>query len=149
MNGMDPTGGQAHPQGGPSGGFCEPIHPGQTMRTALLSILEGVDHVDFLDIDAQGAEEFMLRKPADRAAFRRKVRRTHIETHTDNIWKEVADGLLELGFLIVQNTTWMYEWPRITQARMARTGGGAAGSTPSTRRLACRVDTSATPWCRV
>ena len=107
MNGMDPAGGK-HTLKVVQGGFCERIHPGHNYANCIASILEGVDHVDFLDIDAQGAEEFMLRKPADRAAFRRKVRRTHIETHTDNIWKEVADGLLELGFLIVQNTTWMY-----------------------------------------
>lgn len=74
----------------------------------IASLLEGVDHVDFLDIDAQGSEKVMFTMAHDREAFRKKVRRTHIETHSDSIWKIVADHLLEMNFKIVQNATWMY-----------------------------------------
>jgi hypothetical protein len=34
----------------------------------------------------------MLRTPADRHAFRSKVRRAHIETHSDTINKDLAEG---------------------------------------------------------
>ena len=75
----------------------------------MANVLAGVDHVDFLDIDAQGAEKYMLSRPADRAAFKKKVRRAHIETHSDNMWRVVVTHLHELGFRIERgNTSWMY-----------------------------------------
>ena len=71
-------------------------------------LLKDVDHVDFLDIDAQGSEALMLAQPHDRKAFRRKVRRVHIELHRDDYYPMIAAHLESMDFEIVQNATWMY-----------------------------------------
>ena len=109
MNGMEPSGGKFKLDI-VQNTFCNRNSSnGKAQYTeCTASILANVDHVDFLDIAAQGAEELMLRSPADRHAFRTKVKRVHIETHSDTVWKEVADALLRLRFKITQNATWMY-----------------------------------------
>ena len=78
------------------------------LENCIASILKNVDHVDYLDIDAQGAEKLMVLSDVDKAALRAKVRRTHIETHSDLIWAGLEKALVPMGFKVMQNATWMY-----------------------------------------
>ena len=81
---------------------------GMRLENCIASILKNVDHVDYLDIDAQGAEKLMVLSDVDKAALRAKVRRTHIETHSDLIWAGLEKALVPMGFKVMQNATWMY-----------------------------------------
>ena len=54
-----------------------------TRILSLAQVLSGLDHVDLLDMDAQGGEASLVRSAADAVALR-KVRRIHVETHSDD-----------------------------------------------------------------
>ena len=71
---------------------------------SLSELLEGLDHVDMLDMDAQDGERFLVQSEADAAALRR-VRRVHIETHSEETGRVVMRMLEQHGFKVLRNAT--------------------------------------------
>ena len=70
----------------------------------LAQLLEGLEHVDYLDMDAQDGERFLVQSTADSDALRR-VRRVHIETHSDETGAVVLQVLRAHGFRVLRNAT--------------------------------------------
>lgn len=70
----------------------------------LNETLRGLEHVDFLDMDAQRGEMFLVQSAADSDALRR-VRRVHIEGHADHISEHVVSTLERHGFNVVRNAS--------------------------------------------
>ena len=70
----------------------------------LAGVLEGLEHVDLLDMDAQGSEVELVTDEADAAALA-KVRRIHVETHSQSASDVVLRTLREHGFTVLRNTT--------------------------------------------
>ena len=70
----------------------------------LNETLRGLEHVDFLDMDAQRGEMFLVQSAADSDALRR-VRRVHIKGHADHISEHVVGTLERHGFNVVRNAS--------------------------------------------
>ena len=70
----------------------------------LAQVLDGLEHVDLLDMDAQGSEVELVSNQADAAALS-KVRRIHVETHSQEASDVVLRTLREHGFTVLRNTT--------------------------------------------
>ena len=90
-------------------GKVPPPAPGAPVKAGaravtLAEALEGLDHIDMLDIDAQSAEAFLVQSPADAEALR-KVRRAHIETHSAEVGEIVIRTLREHGFRVLRNAS--------------------------------------------
>lgn len=71
---------------------------------SLSELLEGLEHVDYLDLDAQDGERYLVQNTDDSAALR-KVRRIHVETHSDASSAVVIATLESHGFRILRNAT--------------------------------------------
>ena len=71
---------------------------------SLSETLRGLEHVDFLDIDAQRGEAQLVQSAADAEALRR-VRRVHIEGHGDAISLAVIATLQQQGFNTLRNAS--------------------------------------------
>lgn len=74
----------------------------------LAELLDGLPHIDMLDMDAQNGELHLVQSAADSAALR-KVRRAHIEAHTDETARIVVKTLEEHGFRVLRNTSRLYQ----------------------------------------
>ena len=71
---------------------------------SLSETLRGLEHVDFLDIDAQQGEADLVQSAADAEVLRR-VRRVHIEGHRDAISEAVIATLKLQGFNTLRNAS--------------------------------------------
>jgi len=72
-------------------------------RMNLHRALAGLDHVDFLDMDAQAGEDFLIRTAEDETALA-KVRRLHIESHHPRISRKLIPLLKRHGFRILRTS---------------------------------------------
>ena len=110
-------------------------------RIGLARALSDVDHVDLLDMDAQGAEASFLASQEDVDAFVSKVYRAHIEGHPmrgDKVrgtTDRVVETLLRHGFRIVRNSSSMYsEYRSGTFGRLLARGSTVYAVNPRFRR---------------
>ena len=99
----------------------------------LAELLASVDHVDFLDIDAQGAEAGLVNTTADAAALENKVYRVEIEPHPTRYDRDhrivttTAAGtiatLVRHGFTIERNVSTLFSLYKTALGRVYWRGG--------------------------
>merc|ERR1712187_656894 len=81
--------------------FGGAIHSSDTrVFTKLSHLVREVSHVDLLDIDAQGGEQFLVTDDADRKALSEQVRQVTIETHETHLDRSLPALLQDLGFAV-------------------------------------------------
>ena len=74
-----------------------------TRNFSLAQVLRSVEHVDLVDMDAQGAEGQLVSSAADVSALETKVYRICIETHTHALTAKLTTQLRAHRFLVVDS----------------------------------------------
>jgi FkbM family methyltransferase len=70
--------------------------PTEVPAVSLTTLLEPFERVDLVDLDVEGAELEIL--AAARGPLNRKVRRVHVETHSDRLHQKIENLLGKLGW---------------------------------------------------